>query len=416
MQDSRIDYRAWLVVAVMFLALGLAFTGRASLPVLMSSWEADFNWTRTFMSTGGAVILIVMAISAPLVGNLLDRYGPRFIVGAGLIVSGVSIGLTGFMEAKWAFILLFCTVAAIGYGVVSIPIAAATIARKFDKNRGFASSLGMAGVGGGQAVFLPLIAWAITAYGWRTALVVFGVGLVVTGFLSMLCMDNVVKASETAADKENTAEHIGGKLRYVFTHPVFWLLGLAYVICGFTTAGIVKVHFVPFANLVCGFSLNESATAYGVLALFDAVGMIAAGILSDRVHRPFLLGLVYFLRALTFLMLFFIPSEYWILLAFAVLFGTLDFATVPLNAGLVASHLGLRTMGLTMGLMFAGHSIGGALGSFLGGVAYDYMASYDWVWLAGLALAFVAAILAWSVPERRDAAPEPETAAEPARA
>jgi len=405
MAEGKVDYRAWTIVAVMFLALGLAFTGRASLPVLMTAWENDFGWTRTFMASGGAVILIVMAVSAPVVGNLLDRHGPRFIVGAGLILSGLSISLTGMMETKWAFLILFCISAAIGYGVVSIPIAAATISRRFDHNRGFASSIGMAGVGGGQAIFLPLIAWAISMYGWRMALVVFGIGLIVIGFLSMFFMDNEVKVSQSSADQQNMSAGFRIKLYSVIRNKIFWLLGTAYIICGFTTAGIVKVHFVPFANLICGFSLNESATAYGVLALFDAVGLLIAGYLSDRVHRPLLLGLIYFLRALTFLILFFVPTEYWVLLAFAVLFGSLDFATVPLNAGLVGDHLGLRTMGLSMGLMFAGHSFGGALGSLFGGVAYDYIASYDWVWLAGLALAFIASILAWSVPEARRARP-----------
>jgi MFS family permease len=395
------DFNAWLLVAVMFMALGVTFTGRASLPILMTSWESDFGWTRTFMSAGGSIILIVMAISAPVVGNLLDRYGPRFIVGPGLIVSGLSIGFMGLLDGKLAFLLLFCTTAAIGYGVVSIPIAAATIARKFDKNRGFASSLGMAGVGGGQAIFLPMIAWLISVYGWRVALIIFGFGLIATGCFSIICLDNEIKASETPGEAGNRSKHFSGKLRFILTNKIFWLLGLAYIICGFTTAGIVKVHFVPFVNLICGFSLNESALAYGVLALFDAVGMVLAGYLSDRVNRPMLLGMIYFFRALTFLILFFIPTEFWILILFAVAFGTLDFATVPLNAGLVADHLGLSTMGLTMGLMFAGHSIGGALGSFFGGAAYDFAASYDGVWLAGLGLAFVAAVLAWFVPESR---------------
>ena len=100
MAEGKVDYRAWIIVAVMFLALGLAFTGRASLPVLMTAWENDFGWTRTLMASGGSVILIVMAVSAPVVGNLLDRHGPRFIVGAGLILSGLSISLTGMMETS----------------------------------------------------------------------------------------------------------------------------------------------------------------------------------------------------------------------------------------------------------------------------------------------------------------------------
>ena len=399
MLKSHIDFRAWLVVALMFIALGLAFTGRASLSLLTNVWSDDFGWSRTFLAFGGSMILIVMAMSAPVVGYLLDRFGPRYIVSSGLILSGIAIFQTSFMTTKEEFLLLFSITAAVGYGVVSVPIAVSTIARKFERNRGFASSLGLAGVGGGQALFLPLIAWSIATYGWRGALMMFGCGLIITGLISMVCMDNAVQVSETDADKKNKTRRFRAKLQIIFRSKIFWLLGSSYMICGFTTAGIVKVHFIPFVNLVCGFSLNDSALAYGVIAIFDAVGLIIAGALSDRFSRPLLLGSVYFLRALTFLILFFITTEYWVLILFAIIFGILDFATVPLNAGLVADHLGLSSMGLTMGLLFAGHSIGGALGSFLGGSVYDYSASYDFVWITGLALALIAAFLAWAVPE-----------------
>jgi predicted MFS family arabinose efflux permease len=132
--------------------------------------------------------------------------------------------------------------------------------------------------------------------------------------------------------------------------------------------------------------------------------MILSGYMTDRMHRPALLGGIYFLRALTFVMLFFITDNVTLLFAFAVLFGTLDFATVPPTAGLVASHLGIQTMGLTMGILFAGHSVGGAIGALLAGAIYDLSARYDWVWIIALALALVAAVLAWCVPEKRETA------------
>ena len=84
---------------------------------------------------------------------------------------------------------------------------------------------------------------------------------------------------------------------------------------------------------------------------------------------------------------------------------------MPPTASLVASHLGVRTMGLTMGILFAGHSVGGALGALTGGHLYDLYARYDWVWLIALSLAMVAAVLAWSIPEKREAVPaEPSPA------
>jgi predicted MFS family arabinose efflux permease len=112
-------------------------------------------------------------------------------------------------------------------------------------------------------------------------------------------------------------------------------------------------------------------------------------------------------------MLFFITDNYALLFIFAIIFGTLDFATVPPTAGLIASHLGVSTMGFNMGILFLGHSLGGALGAVAGGSMFDLFQTYDWTWIMALTLALVAAVLAWSVPEKREKTPN---AAEPATA
>ena len=110
----------------------------------------------------------------------------------------------------------------------------------------------------------------------------------------------------------------------------------------------------------------------------------------------------------------FIARDLSLLFIFAVAFGLLDFATVPVIASLVASHIGLRAMGLTMGLLTAGHALGGAAGAFLGGWLFDLFNRYDWVWIASLALALVAAVLSICIrpqpPEPTDGAPVPVAA------
>jgi MFS family permease len=186
----------------------------------------------------------------------------------------------------------------------------------------------------------------------------------------------------------------------------------AYTVCGFTTAGIVKVHLLPYA-VSCGYPLVQSAAAFGVMAGFNVVGMLLSGWLTDRVNRPMLLGGVYFIRALVFILLVYVGADISLLFLFAVIFGTLDFATVPPTAGIVATHLGVRTMGFSMGVLFAGHSVGAAAGAFLGGWFYDLYARYDGVWLLGLGLAMVAAVLSWSIREipREDLGRAPAAAA-----
>jgi MFS family permease len=291
-----------------------------------------------------------------------------------------------------------------------MPVATATIARHFEQNRGLATSIGTAGVGGGQLLFIPLLAWAVTAVGWRPTLAAFGILIALLGIGSLLFLDNARPAGRTGSEGAASVATLGTKILLLVRSPVFWLIGGAYVICGFTTAGVIKVHLIPYATL-CGFDLTTGAAANGVLAGFNMVGMVLSGYLTDRLHRPALLGSVYFLRALTFVLLFFITDNVALLFAFAVLFGTLDFATVPPTASLVASHLGVQSMGLSMGMLFAGHSLGGALGALTAGSLYDLYARYDWVWIIALMLAVVAAILAWSIPEKRETAAAAPSAA-----
>ena len=167
---------------------------------------------------------------------------------------------------------------------------------------------------------------------------------------------------------------------------------------------MVKIHLIPYA-VTCGFPLFEGAAAYGVLSAFSLVGMIAFGHLSDRFHRPALLALIYFMRALTFLILMQIAGSSPLLFAFAVLFGSFDYATFPIVASLVASHIGRHIMGFTMGLIFASHSLGAAAGSFLGGQLFELFARYDWVWIVSFSLALLAAFLSILIRENRGGSP-----------
>lgn len=411
MNILRANPRGWFVVFVLFSAISFSFSARMSLPVLIPGWEEEFGWSRTLMTTGAAVIMIIMGSVAPFAGHLLDKFGPRYLVSGGMLLSGAAVAVSALMgtdalplTATWVFFAIYCVAAAAGYGMISLPVVTATIARSFDENRGLAISIGTSGVGGGQLIFIPLIAWAVTVIGWRPTLAGFGLLIALIGIGSFFLLDNDLPDAKPESGGLKTTATLGTKLSYIFCNPVFWLLGGAYIICGFTTAGVVKVHLIPYAK-ACGFNLTTGAAATGVLAGFDMVGMLIAGYLTDRMHRPLLLGSIYFLRAITFVMLFFLTDNIVMLFAFAVIFGTLDFATVPPTAGLVASHIGVNTMGLTMGIMFLGHSIGGALGSVTGGWVFDSFARYDWVWIIALGLALLAAVLSWSVPEKRESSP-----------
>ena len=127
--------------------------------------------------------------------------------------------------------------------------------------------------------------------------------------------------------------------------------------------------------------------------------MILAGWLTDRMNRPLLLAAIYFLRSLTFIVLIWAARDISLLFLFAVLFGLFDYSTVPVTASLAASHIGLRVMGLTMGLLAGGHALGAAAGAFLAGLLFDAYGQYFWVWIAAFALAMLAGMLSLAISE-----------------
>ena len=118
-------------------------------------------------------------------------------------------------------------------------------------------------------------------------------------------------------------------------------------------------------------------------------------------------GLADGMRALAFVLLMYVAADISLLFTFAVLFGLVDLATVPVTVSLVVSHLGRRIMGLAMGLIAGGHALGAAAGAYAGGVLFDLFSRYDWVWIVSLALSVSAALISLTIRETRGAAGQP---------
>jgi MFS family permease len=395
----RANPRGWLIVLFIFGALGLVFSARMMLSVAMPTWEAELGWARTFISSGGSVVLVFMTLISPLAGNLLDKVGPRPVVAGALLCVGASLAATSIMTEQWQFIVLFCIIGGLGYGALAAPQASATIGQIFDEHRGLATGIATSGASGGLLIILPILAALIGWIGWRASFV--GFGFVVMA-MAPIAWFLITPASRTAnASGGGSSAALGARLRMITRNSTFWLLLVGFMICGFTTTGVIEVHLIPYA-ISCGFPPFESATALGVLSGFNMAGMILAGYLADKVNRPMLLGAIYFLRALTFLILMNITGNRELLFLFAILFGIVDYSVMPVLASIVSTHIGVGVMGLTLGLLFAGHSAGAAAGAFMGGYFFDAFASYDWVWILSIALALMAAVVSWMIRQTRE--------------
>jgi len=399
--------KGWLVVFTLFLMLGIVITARSSIGLMMPFWRDDMGWSYGFVSTAGAVMMTVMALVAPGAGMMLDRFGARAAYAVSITLIGVAFVLCSFMTEAWQLVALFSVMGGIGFSVVSPSLVSSTVAHYFDSRLGLATGIASSGATGGQLALMPLLGVVVVAIGWRTSFLAIGAAILATAIIVPLLIGKAPRSE--SPERAGKGWAVAATLSRLKGESTFWLLAGGVFICGFTTTRVTKGHLIPYAG-ACGFPPVEGALAYGVMCAFSPAGMIAYGHLSDRFHRPALLASIYFLRALSFILLMYIAGSPAMLFTFAVVFGIFDYATFPIVASLVATHIGRHIMGATMGLIFAAHSLGGALGSFMGGYLFELFARYDWVWLISIALALLAALLTIMIRERRGPEAEPALA------
>jgi len=171
----------------------------------------------------------------------------------------------------------------------------------------------------------------------------------------------------------------------------FWLLVAGFFVCGFHVA-FVATHFPAYVesqNLPAWLG----ATALGVVGFFNIIGTFLFGWLGGRHRKKWVLTLIYLARAGAIAGLLVLPMTQWTIWFFAISFGLLWLATVPLTGGLVGQIFGPRYMATLFGVVMFSHQIGAFFGAWLGGISYDLTGSYTPIWIAALILSLMSAAL-----------------------
>ena len=395
-KDRGTRFVGWSIVVYGFVAVAISATARALLSLAMPLWEAEQGWSRSLISLAGALALVVMALTAPVAGNFIDRFGPRKLLTAGFVILGLGLLLTTVSVAPWQLLLSFGVISGVGFGVVAVSAFFAAIAPYFIEQRGFAMAVVDSGSTVGPLILVPVAALLITGFGWRIEFITMALACIAMAPLAWYLLPVTSgKKLDSAGSSDKKFLH---RVIELIRNPIFNLLFWGFFLCGFTSSGVIETHFLPYAQ-ICGFNGVTAAGAYGFLSGINLVGILAAGWLSDRVNRPLLLAGIYVIRSLSFILLIQVGNDVPSLYFFAALFGLFDYATAPVVASLVASHLGARVMGLSMGLLGAGHSLGAAIGAFAGGVLFDSFNSYRGLWLMSIAMAVLAALISAFIPK-----------------
>ncbi|WP_418962910.1 MFS transporter [Streptomyces lavendofoliae] len=404
-------HRAWFVAAVTFVTI-IGAAGFVSLPgLLIEPLHGEFGWSRGTIGFAVSVNLALYGLTAPFAAALMDRFGIRRVVALALTVIAVGSLLTVWMTAAWQLVLYWGVLVGLGGGSMALAFAATVTNRWFTARRGLVTGILTAAGASGQLVFLPLLSWLVTHHGWRPAAVTVALSaLVVVPLVWLLLRDHPADVGLKpygADDFVPKPPPVPGAARRAVTVLAsaartgpFWLLAGTFAICGASTNGLIKTHFVPAAH-DHGMPMTAAASLLAVIGVFDVVGTIASGWFTDRFETRRLLAVYYALRgvSLLFLPMLLAPSVHPPMVFFIVFYGLDWVATVPPTIALCREHYG-DDSAIVFGWVLASHQVGAAVVAFAGGWARDVFGSYDVVWYASGALCAAAALMALVIRRR----------------
>lgn len=399
-REARKLEHGWTVVAAAFWVIAITSGSFYSYGVFFKPMIAEFGWNRQLASGVMGVACLVYVGVLPFVGHLADRQGPRLVMAASTGLLGLGYVLGAYVQSAFQLYLFVGVLGGLSYpGLLPVPVA--VVSRWFDKNRGLALGIALAGVGAGTLIMPALLALLVEAYGWRTAFVVLGFGVCLScvppcvvamrdpergAAPPLIGVDS--GASETVPPIEIIPDL---SIRQALGTRVFWLLFAQYGVC-ITVLGMIMIHIVPYLT-DRGMSAPLAANVLGAIGLGSIFGRVLAGAVSDRygVKRVLLACLVVKVIVL---------AAFPRVGGFAVSYALGFFYGVPYGGfmviipALTSLLFGLRAMGAIFATISIAEGIGFGLGSYLAGYIWDATGNYRMMFVLGVLLIFVAMVLA----------------------
>ncbi|MCU1417056.1 MAG: yhjX 1 [Schumannella sp.] len=411
---ARRFHPAWIVAAVAFLALVGAAGFRSAPSALLLPLENEFGWTRSELSVAVGVNILLYGLTAPFAAALMERFGIRKVVTVALVAISAGAALSIFVTESWMLVLTWGVLIGLGTGSMALVFAAMIADRWFLRRKGLITGVLTAGSATGQLIFLPIVATIATDQSWRTAsLLIAAIALAVVPVTAVFLRNSPADLGMTPfgspADAVPTppprspinpakrAIQVLGRAAKVRT---FWALVAGFAICGATTNGLIGTHFIPSAH-DHGMAEPVAASLLAIVGIFDVVGTIASGFLTDRINPRILLAIYYAGRGVSLLILPFLLSATVRppIILFVVIYGLDWVATVPPTAALCREVFGADGP-VVYGWVFASHQIGASLAAIAAGVLRDVTGEYTWAWFGAAALCVVAAVVSAGIARR----------------
>ena len=405
-------YYGWIVVAVTASVALITAGTRAAPGAFLLAMEAETGFSKTTLSLAAGLSLLVYGLGGPLSGSLMGRFGVRRMAGTSVLMTGGTLLISSLAREAWQLDIFFGAILGLSTGLVASTFGAMVANRWFVKHRGIVIGVFGASSSVGQLIFIPFLAILATTVGWRQGAVVLGVIVAcmvvpIVLFLrddpASMGLTPLGAAPGSEAEKQTRQKPDPGIMRRAVHSLDFWLLAGTFFICGATSNGLIGTHFIAHA-VDHGYSIQVASGALGMIGLFNFVGVLGSGWLTDRYDPRRLLLIYYVFRGLSILYLPFIHTALDIT-AFSILFGLDFFATVPPTIALAADRFGRHNVGIVFGWIFAAHMFGGATAAVFAGVIRDNVESYWPAFVVAGAMAVMGGLMATTIRRTKPVVP-----------
>ena len=378
----------WWIVFAAASILAYSMGVRLALGLLVPDISQGLGVSVAEISLGFAIQNLLWGAVSPVAGMMAERYGTAKVLLAGALLYAAGLAAAAVAQSGWLFFVGNALLIGVGVGATTFPIVLAAVGKRFPVHQR-TLALGIASAGGslGQFLYALLLGSYAPGNGWADTFMLFAATTVLILAMIFLLKDDKAETASVNEPRQSIFDWqaIGEALRL----REYQLLNIGFFVCGFHIA-FISVHMSGFVAF-CGLMPAVASDSLALIGLMNIFGVILIGWAGDRWHKPWLLVLIYWLRACLIMMLLVLPKTESLLYIFSGLMGMLWLSTVPLTSGAVAQLFGTKNLASLFGIVMFSHQIGAFFGSWWAGLTFEWYGSYDVALMVSAALGLLAA-------------------------
>jgi len=382
------------IVAVAFITLMGAFGLNLAAGQFFTPLNDKFGWGLTTMSLAVSINMITWGILQPLMGKLIDRFGPKPIIASTAALMGISFLLMGTITELWQFYIYYGVLTAIGFAGCGSMANSVLVSRWYVQKRPKMLARSSMGMNIGQLLLLPLTGFLIGTSSYQVAF--YALGIIMLGIIVPLIL-TIVKndPADIGQFPDNNKNSISSTpksslLKEALRSNAFWIASLGFATCGFTLY-MTTMH-LPKLAVDLGGTSSLGGQLLGIAAFTSAISMLLTGQWASKIGKKNLLISLYTIRFFAFIWLA-TATNLWQLYAFTIVYGLSSMPIIPLVTGVIGERFGKNAMGSILGSVWFLHQIFAAAGVFIAGYFRTISGSYTPAfWIGAGVLAFGAII------------------------